>query len=546
MNFKQTLLAIAAMVLSILASAETLSVRVTDHAESQEAGAFDSPELEAATLQWLGYMDRVIYSPNPIRLDLTDTPFTDGRIARTAIYYNTLNNQEREQAAGLSSDFFYPEPLLVALGAPYRDSSQDMDSAIQLSSVAVWNLVVDINHPTVLFDLLAHELVHGLGFSAGLRRDGSMGARHKFFSSFIFSSGERLVDMTTNEARSAVFYNEGNVVFSGEATNLYGAEILTFGGGVEGVQLQASAISDKASLSHFSKAIDPDLLMESGSLPDDYFVSFAVLSDMGYGDMLDTQVSVHSSANDSLVLVVKSETLQDRASIDSVVLTIPLVEGLTLTPSNTDITCDQTESALVCELPELATNMDHLFSFDVAALGGTYAMQVDVEHKNYHVDASPLNNFHDVVLFVSLISNLSISDAIITSNTSQGGEVGTLSADHVLGSELTFTLVDDIEDNARFGINGDKVITRESLTYSDNGTYSIFVNVSDGATAVVTTLFVTVNIPAPVALAPTLPSSGGGGGCTVGGSGNGDSSLPFVLLSVSLLFLRRKLARPSW
>ena len=56
-----------------------------------------------------------------------------------------------------------------------------------------------------------------------------------------------------------------------------------------------------------------------------------MLSDMGYGDMLDTQVSVHSSANDSLVLVVKSETLQDRASIDSVVLTIPLVEGLTLT-----------------------------------------------------------------------------------------------------------------------------------------------------------------------------------------------------------------------
>ena len=411
MKFKKTLLLTAVMVLSSLSSAETLSIRVTEEAGGQELGVFDSPELEASTLQWLGYLNRVIYSPNPIRLDLTDTAFTGNTIARAGIIYRTSYNDEREQSVGLSNDFFYAEPLLIALGATYRPSVLERDIELQISSVAVWDLTVDINRSTYLFETLAHELVHGLGFASGIRYN-HRPLRHRFFDSFIVSSGQRLIDIKTFEARNAVFTNQGNVVFSGEATNLYAAEIVTFGAGavehcsgthchsVEGVHLHAAATMAEASLSHFSREIDPDLLMESGSRTGDYFVSFAVLSDMGYGDMLDTQVSVHSSANDSLVLAVKSETLQARASIDSVFLTIPLVEGLTLTPSTTDMTCDQTESAWVCALPELTTNTDHLFGFDVAAEDGEYSMQVDVEHRDYHVDGAPLNNFHNVALVV--------------------------------------------------------------------------------------------------------------------------------------------------
>ena len=542
MTLKSTLLATSAMVLSTLASAETLSIRVTEKVGSQELGAFDSPELEAATLQWLGYIDRVIYTPNPIRLDLTDTAFTDGTQGRAAGIYQTLNNDEREQGVGLSNDFFYPETLLVALGAPYRDSTQVMDTEIEISSAYDWDLTVDISQPSSLFEVIAHELVHGLGFISGLRRgrfdeDGSFGTRPYFFDSFIISSGKRLIDMTTNEERNEVFTNQDKVVFSGEATNLYAAEILTFGGGAEGVQLQASAISDEVSLSHWSKEIDPDLLMESASNTDDYFVSFAVLSDMGYGDMLDTQVSVHSSANDSLVLAVKSETLQARARIDSVFLTIPVVEGLTLTPSTTDMTCDQTASAWVCELPELTTNTDHLFGFDVAAEDGEYSMQVDVEHRDYHVDAAPLNNFHNVALSFSSITNVTITGATVTTNKAAGDTVGTLAADHARDADVTFTLVDGAGDNADFDVDGDKIITRGSLARTDNGTYSLSVVASDGTYSVESTVSVTVNIAAVVTPAP--PSSGGGG-CTVGQPGNSDSTLPMLLLGIALLVMRRR------
>ncbi|HAG72235.1 MAG TPA: hypothetical protein DCL66_08540 [Gammaproteobacteria bacterium] len=314
---------------------------------------------------------------------------------------------------------------------------------------------------------------------------------------------------------------------------------MTFGGGAEGVQLQASAISDEVSLSHWSKEIDPDLLMESASNTDDYFVSFAVLSDMGYGDMLDTQVSVHSSANDSLLLAVKSETLQARASIDSVFLTIPVVEGLTLTPSTTDMTCDQTASAWVCELPELTTNTDHLFGFDVAAEDGEYSMQVDVEHRDYHVDGAPLNNFHNVALSFSSITNVTITGATVTTNKAAGDTVGTLAADHARDADVTFTLVDGAGDNADFDVDGDKIITRGSLARTNNGTYSLSVVASDGTYSVESTVSVTVNIAAVVTPAP--PSSGGGGGCTVGQPGNSDSTFPMILLGMALLIMRRRL-----
>lgn len=42
----------------------------------------------------------------------------------------------------------------------------------------------------------------------------------------------------------------------------------------------------------------------------------------------------------------------------------------------------------------------------------------------------------------------------------------------------------------------------------------------------------------PPTTIPT-PSSGGGGGCTVGTAGNGDSSLPLILLAMGLVFVRR-------
>ena len=60
------------------------------------------------------------------------------------------------------------------------------------------------------------------------------------------------------------------------------------------------------------------------------FVSFAVLSDIGYGDMLDTLLTTHSIQASNIVFSVRSETLQDRTSLDSIILTIPATDGITV------------------------------------------------------------------------------------------------------------------------------------------------------------------------------------------------------------------------
>jgi hypothetical protein len=408
-KIKQTVAALVIGFLHFGAMANTFQIKVVDGFLSQDAGEFDNPELEAATLDWLNRLNRVIYSPTPIRINLTDIAFTDGTLGRGGPVTATLNVDHRIEAVGLSTDYFHVEPVLVARGATYRYESSLHEGGIEISSIESWDTAVDIDNPSNLYEVLAHELVHVLGFGSSLRLggsviDGSWGVgdhqRPGFYDSFIYSSGERLVDMETNEERAEVFYNQDNVVFSGEITNLYAADIVTFGGGAEGVQLQASTTHEEVTLSHFAYAVEPNLLMEPSGYAEDFFVSFAVLADLGYGDMLDTQVRVHSSDNDSLILAVSSETLQDRASIDSVVLTVPLVEGLALTPTTGDMSCTETEVAWVCALPELTTNTDHLFGFDVTAEDGDYTMQIDVEHQAAHVDAAPLNNFENVTITI--------------------------------------------------------------------------------------------------------------------------------------------------
>lgn len=73
---KRSLLAL--LLLSSIAGAKNFEVRVVKYSFDEVPEPFDDPALEAASLTWLGYLDRVIYSPTPIILTLSDIAFTDG------------------------------------------------------------------------------------------------------------------------------------------------------------------------------------------------------------------------------------------------------------------------------------------------------------------------------------------------------------------------------------------------------------------------------------------------------------------------------------
>ena len=169
-----------------------------------------------------------------------------------------------------------------------------------------------------------------------------------------------------------------------------------------------------------------------------------------------------------------------------------------------------------------------------AANNGTYSLSVQaITDLGF-----ALENTFEVAVSINPMTGVSISGATVSANKSAGDAVGTLSADHALGADVTFTLADGAGDNAEFDIDGDTIITRGSLARSDNGTYSLSVMASDGTYSVESTVSMTVNIAAVIT--PTSPSSGGGG-CTVGTSGNGDSTLPMLLLGMVLMFFRRRI-----
>ena len=482
---KRSLLAL--LLLSSIAGAKNFEVRVVNNAFDEVPEPFDDPALEAASLTWLGYLDRVIYSPTPIILTLSDIAFTDGTLGSGVISYGPLhNNDPIEEALGLNPNYAYCDSLLVALGAdsyPGRGG----DQGIHISAVIDWDLTTDPTQPTQLYSVLTHELVHGLCFTSGLaihsesfdERNGSWGLdQPTIFDKFIVSSGKPVIDMTSNAERAEVFYNEGNVVFSGPITNLYAAEILTAGGGAEGVQLQASATYQDIRLSHFATAVEPDTLMEPYGLEEDVFVSFAVLADLGYGDMLDTQVALHSSDASSLVLAVKSETLQERATVSNIVLTLPAIAGISAAPTSNDMTCDSTSEALVCTLDSFNTNEVQLAGFDFSGAEGAYTMVVDIEHRAMHVDANPLNNFLDVAFEVGTnpLTGISLSASQIDEGLVSGEVIGDLAVITTADTgDIAYSLVKGAgsSDNHRVTLSNGQVITAINLDHEAKEQLSI-------------------------------------------------------------------------
>ena len=488
-TWKKLLTALPLTLCVPVALAETFNIVVVDGIFSLNPEPFESAELETAALNWLKVLDRVIYSPEPLYLALADTALDDDYIALgTGIFPLPIEYPEQ---FGLDSTLSLPDSLPIVLGADTPDN-KTANVGIDLSPSWDWDVTVDREKPTELFYTLAHEVVHALGFTSGLadrysegdEDNGSFSRAPFLFDKFIVSSGKALLDMTTNEERNAVFSNAGNVVFSGPVTNLYAASLLTFGGGAEGVQLNASTTYSEVTLSHFSSDIDPDVLMEPSGDGSEMFTSFAVLSDLGYGDMLDTQVALQSSSDDSLVLAVKSETLQSIDAIANIVLHVPAVEGLTLAPTSGAACAGQVGGALLCTVPSFDTNADHLIGFDASGVEGVHSITIDVEHRALHVDADPLNNFLDVEIQVGTnpITEIALSTNTVDEGSAAGAAIGDLSVTSSSSATVIYELVagEGDSNNSDITLTNGQILTAATLDHERLDELTIRVRASMG------------------------------------------------------------------
>ena len=426
------------LALALPVFADTFDVLVVDNAYDLNPEPFESAQLESASRECLKYLDRVVYSPTPINLGLSDVAFISETLGAAGVRF-LAPGDAHEAELGLDSRFSYTQSQLIALGADYVSSYYALNQSISIDSETRWDVAINRLEPSELYYTLAHELLHGLGFNSRLsvfgendplngQWGGAAESQPSIFDSFMRSSGDLVVDMGTNEERAEVFYNQDNVVFSGPVTNLYAQELLSFGAS-DGVQLNASATYQNITLSHFSYSIDPDVVMEpSGGT--EMFVSFAVLADMGYGDMLDTLLTTHSVQASNTVFSVRSETLQDRASLDSIILTIPATDGITVDSAQDGVNCTTLDSSVACSLDgSYATNADHLVSIDFDGIPGVYDLMVDVEHRAPHVDANPLNNFLSVSVQVGVnpVTGVALDPSNIDEGTAADTLIGSLS-----------------------------------------------------------------------------------------------------------------------
>ena len=207
---------------------------------------------------------------------------------------------------------------------------------------------------------------------------------------------------------------------------------------------------------------------------------------------------LQSSSDDSVVLAVKSETLQAVETVSNVILHIPASDSITLTPTSGAECVDGEGGALVCTLPSFNTNADHLIGFDASGDKGVHSIAIDVEHRALHVDADPLNNFLDVEIQVG--TNPMTAIALAPSSVDEGTEVGTVIGDLSVTSSSDATVMYELvegegdSNNAEITLTGGQILTAVGLDHETQEELTIRVRASiDNGFSFESALIIAVN-----------------------------------------------------
>ncbi len=221
---------------------------------------------------------------------------------------------------------------------------------------------------------------------------------------------------------------------------------------------------------------------------EDWGVSMAVLTDLGYGDLVDTSLAVTRAQGPVLDLTVRSETILSTTEVSDVVLRIPLPDGVRAEPSAANqASCTTVDDALECAMARFATNSEQLLSFTFSGPAGVYTDILDIEHRAAHVDEDPFNNFVQAAytLGSNPIADLWLSeigtDGVRSPFQVEEGELADMAlADIVVDSadpEVTyeFSLVEGSgdTDNDRFEISDGQLISRGELDFETDSMLSV-------------------------------------------------------------------------
>ena len=189
-----------------------------------------------------------------------------------------------------------------------------------------------------------------------------------------------------------------------------------------------------------------------------------MLSDMGWGPVIDSRVTASSSGQDTVQVEVSTDA---EAEAEQLLVNLQLPEGISVADTvASPATCETTG----CRYTRLSGNA--IIQYTLTGEPGIYEVTADVDHQAPHVDENPVNNFATARVQVGentiqgvTLQGVTLDPAEVAGTLPAGTSVGRLQVTGPAGIDHSFALARGGEHNACFRIEGDQVLTRTELDY---------------------------------------------------------------------------------
>ena len=318
-----------------------------------------------------------------------------------------------------------------------------------------------------------HEFVHGLGFGSNVGSSPSSDYRPTLFDRYVRLAGadpDRPEDMTP-EQRAMLHRAQENIRWVGPATSEAAGWMLTY-------QDKGEVFLDGAgayNISHLSQDEPSQIMSRStfSNAPLRLGIAAYMLSDMGWGPVIDSRVTASPSGQNKVQVEVSTD-----AAAEQLLVNLQLPEGISIEDTTASpATCETTGQTTGCRYTRLSGNA--AIQYTLTGEPGIYEVTADVDHQALHVDENPVNNFATVRVQVgkNTIRGVTFDPGEIAGegagevageNTGMlpvGTLVGRLQVTGPAGIDHSFALARGGEHNACFRIEGDQVLTRTELDY---------------------------------------------------------------------------------
>ena len=306
-----------------------------------------------------------------------------------------------------------------------------------------------------------HEFVHGLGFRSNVSSYPYASYTPTLFDRHVRLAGanlDRPEDMTP-EQRAMLHRAQDNLRWVGTATSEAAGWMLTY-------QDKGEVFLDGGgayNISHLSQDERFQLMSRSTSnnAPLRLGITAYMLSDMGWGPVIDSRVTASQSGQDKVQVEVSTD-----AEAEQLLVNLQLPEGISVADTiASPATCETTGQTTECRYTRLSGN--GMIEYTLTGEPGIYEVTADVDHQALHVDENPVNNFATARVQVgeNTIQGVTLDPGEIAEALPAGTSVGRLRVTGPAGIDHSFALARGGEHNACFRIEGDQVLTRTELDY---------------------------------------------------------------------------------